>query len=1106
MLSAIGAVRRLVARRVTANRLILAAVVVTILLATALLAAGPIYADAVTLASLQRTLDDAPIREANVEVTVFGQPNDYLELDEIATTAIADTFETTGGTIVRRAVSGSYELPGQLSDEKIDITEFQQVQLIEDHTSLVDGRWPARTQNVYETALPEPAAEQLGLSVGDRLTLTDRREGSRQVVAEIAGIYRVDDPTAVYWYEEELAVDGFMEGESFNTHGPLVVDLGTLFDVSPSSAEFNWRVFPNFDRLEVADVTSLRVRVQDLQARLNAALESFAGSRVTAAFNVETDLPAILGASEESLVVTRSGVLMLTVQLAMLAGYALVLTAGLLVDSRRRETGLLRARGASNGQILSMAMLEGVMLTVPAAIAAPWVASAFLRLLNTLGPLARIDLTLMPTVTADAYLLSFLAAAACIAVLAVPAVRSAGTFNDSFVSSGREQNRSAIQRTGVDVALLALAGLAYWQLQTHGAQVTSTVKGLLGIDPLLVAAPAIGLLAGAVLALRTVPLLARAAERIVATRRSAVAAFPAWQVARRPARYARSSLLLMMAIAIGFFAAAYSITWSQSQEDQADYQIGSDVRVSPDRRPGAISDIYLEDAHRQITGIEQSMPVVRVSRRVARSGEVGRFVLLDSEEAGDVIRVRDDLSPRPFPEMMSLLANRRPSFSGIGLPGEPERLGIVMSGSQDQSSIGPFTVSVVIQDGSGLLHRVTLGDLNATTDPARIEARLTAQSSSGTTLKPDYPLAIVDVEIVSRVPAEAAPDTIVGLTRIEVSEESTGAWEEVPIELHASAWEVGYSTDSELFTVPSVSLVQGSSVDSVQLLLNPGNGPEGSTPISAAVHYSLRPKGTNLPDLLPIIVTTPLLEATGSEVGDELPLSSLGTGEIVGAIDGFPTHEPDAGVILADLPTIQMMTYEVGGIIQQVDERWISVDDGGTTRVSAELRLAPYESFRVADRVGRANALKSDPIALGTIGSLSLGFVAAALFAAIGFTVSATVSARERVTEFALIRAIGLSPNELGFWLTFELGALVFTSLALGTLIGVLLSALALPLISITQGGASAFPDVIVVYPWSAVVWLEVGVVVVLGAIVATLAVLLTRVGIGPVLRLGDEG
>lgn len=1105
MLSAIDAIRRLVARRVAANRLILAAVVVTVLLATALLAAGPIYADAVTLASLQRTLDDAPIREANVEVTVFGQPNDYLELDEIATTAIADAFGTIGGTIFRRAVSGSYELPDQLPDEKIDITEFQQLQLIEDHTSLVDGRWPARTQDIYETAIPEPAAEQLGLSVGDRLTLTDRREGSRQVVAEITGIYRVDDPAAAYWYEEELAVDGFREGESFNTHGPLIVELGTLFDASPSSAEFNWRVFPDFARLEVADVTSLRVSVQDLEARLNSALEAFAGGRVTAAFNVETHLPAILSAAEESLVVTRSGVLMLTVQLAMLAGYALVLTAGLLVDSRRRETGLLRARGAGNGQVLSMAVLEGVMLTVPAAIAGPWVASAFLRLLNTFGPLARIDLTLMPRVTADAYLLSFLAAAACIAALAVPAVRSAGTFNDSFVSGGREQNRSAIQRTGVDIALLTLAALAYWQLRTHGAQVTSTVRGLLGIDPLLVAAPAIGLLAGAVLALRTVPLLARGAERIAATRRSAVAAFPAWQVARRPARYARSSLLLMMAIAIGFFAASYSITWSQSQEDQADYQIGSDVRVSPDRRPGAISDLYLEDAHRQIGGVEQSMPVVRISRRIARSGEIARFVLLDSEEAGDVIRVRDDLSKRPFRQMMSLLANRRPSFSGIGLPGEPGRIALVMSGAQDQSSAGPFMVSAVIQDGSGLLHRVTLGELNPATDPTRIEARLTAQSSSGAILKPDYPLAIVDVEIVSRVPAEAAPDTTVGLTRIEVSDEITGVWEEVPIGLDSGAWEVSYSTDSELFTLPSVSLVQDSSVDAVELLLNPGTG-RSSSPISAAVHFSLRPKGTNLPDRLPIVVTTSLLEATAFEVGDELPLSSVGTGEIVGAIEGFPTHEPDVGVILADLPTIQMMTYEVGGVIQQIDERWISADDGSITRVSAELRQAPYESFQVTDRVGRANTLKSDPIALGTIGSLSLGFVAAALFAAIGFSVSATVSARERVTEFALIRAIGLSPNELGRWLTFELGALVLTSLALGTLIGVLLSALALPLISITQGGASAFPEVIVVYPWSTVVWLEAGVVVVLGAIVATLAAFLTRVGIGPILRLGDEG
>lgn len=150
-------------------------------------------------------------------------------------------------------------------------------------------------------------------------------------------------------------------------------------------------------------------------------------------------------------------------------------------------------------------------------------------------------------------------------------------------------------------------------------------------------------------------------------------------------------------------------------------------------------------------------------------------------------------------------------------------------------------------------------------------------------------------------------------------------------------------------------------------------------------------------------------------------------------------------------------------------------------------------------------ALVSDPVALGIIGALTVGFIAAAVFAAVGFAVSATVSARERMVEFALLRALGLTPRQLGWWLVLEQGALVLTSLALGTLVGWVLTTLVLPLVILTQDGELANPPVIVQYPWQAIAGLELAVVAVLGVIVTILSVALLRIGLGSLLRLGDE-
>jgi hypothetical protein len=62
------------------------------------------------------------------------------------------------------------------------------------------------------------------------------------------------------------------------------------------------------------------------------------------------------------------------VQFGVLAAYAVILVAALLLERRRTETALLRARGAGTGHLASMAFGEGLLVVVPAVLAAPWLA------------------------------------------------------------------------------------------------------------------------------------------------------------------------------------------------------------------------------------------------------------------------------------------------------------------------------------------------------------------------------------------------------------------------------------------------------------------------------------------------------------------------------------------------------------------------------------------------------------------------------------------------------------------------------------------------------------------------------------------------------------
>jgi hypothetical protein len=808
---------------------------------------------------------------------------------------------------------------------------------------------------------------------------------------------------------------------------------------------------------------------------------------------------------------------MLSVQLSILAGLALVLTAGLLVESRRTETDLLRSRGATSDQILRMSLAEGALLTLPTAIVAPWLAVAVLALLDRFGPLASIGLELDPSPTVGSFVLAILAALGCMAALAAPAYRSSRSFSESYVKRGRQESRSELQRVGVDLALIAVAGLGFWQLSVHGETITSSVRGRFGIDPLLVAAPAVGVVAGAVLALRLIPLLARLSDRVAGATRSTVPALSAWQISRRPARYARSALLLIMAIAIGVFAATYTVTWNQSQEDQAAFDVGADVTVLPNRRLNqSIDDIHLRSAFRGIESVAATMPLVRVSGAGSDSGPTRRFVILDAAQAADVVHIRRDLAPGFAEAMESLVANR-PRLATVSLPGEPIRISALFDVEVDPLSEDTAlpedasvcfcpSVRLVVQDGDGLLHRIDLGDLAVDSGPQRLEADLVSRLESGQELAPTYPLSLVDVEIRSPTPLDRGRGATITFSGVFTSFVREGESWVLATNLDRASWDSSVTAVAQAYLQPLMA--EGREVaDGVAYQISTGRV-FGQFPLPA--FFSVRPSGTTTMEPFPVLMTARLLEGAELEIGTELRLRDLrirhDLAVIASTVTDFPTVDPTGGeAVIIDLPTFQMAGYESGKPIPVTDEYWISASDGETGDLSTLLGGSPYDALSVIDATEAAELRKTDPIALGTMGSLSMGFVAAAVFASVGFAVSATVSARERLTEFALLRALGLSNPQLGGWLAVEQAALVALSLGLGTAIGLMLSRVALPLISVTQAGTIPIPALTVEYPWSTILLLELAVVGSLAVIVAVLITLLRRLGLGSLLRLGVD-
>ena len=1096
-----------VLRRIRADWAILLASAVTLLLAGILVSSAPIYSRAVNDAGLQRALIDAETTESNVEVSGRYHGGNFEEIDDLVLSETARLRSIADADLYRTGQSDSFAFPGQ--EDVRDLTVFAFYQSIEDYATLLDGDWPQSTGEPYQVAISEDTAEFRELGVGDEITLIYRHEEGYDVPIVVAGIYQIEDPTDRYWYDSELATTGFSEGQAFDTYGPLIVTPTVFFEAAtPRTSLISWRMFPDFEEMTTSTAPAVRSETNRLNRRISG--EEFFDGRIT----VATRLNSLIATIERSLLVTQASVTIVIVQLAILAGYALVLTSRLVVDHRQVETSVLRARGASSKQLFGLSLLEAVCLAIPLMVVAPILSMLALHLFNLYGPLNDINLQIEPRLSSGAFLASGITGVVGILLLSLPVLREGEATPGGQPGRHRQDSESLWQRAGIDLAVLVVAAVGFLQLRRYSTTITQTVEGRLGIDPLLVAAPAIGLIAGSILALRIVPLIARIAERIAARQRSALIALGAWQIARRPLVYSRAMLLLLLAIGVGIFTTAYTETWQQSQIDQANHRIGTDIRVQPDTRfSRTIEPMTLTDAHNQLDNVQASMPI---NERLEQFGDVrdlGSLFLMDTDYAEDTVLLRDDLEPDNYSELLHEMREARPSLDAAMLPGEPARVSVDAHIEPDirdddeevESDDREVQVWVTFIDDEGYKHRISMGSLHPDDGTVELALDLVDDLGNGTLTRPQYPLGIAAIEFSTLGPEGGENRGVIELSNWQVSESmDDDDWQPVPAEEISG---IDWQPSTHVFTGSTWAEMAIESTGETTAVRYEA-GATSQVSIRTATMRIAAPL-PEVPDGVPVLISRPLQELADYQVGGTVlvPVGSFAfEGVVIGVVDAFPgTNAHGVSAIIADLPTVVALNERPAQSTFGPTERWIGLNDGDVDELVDTLQTQPYRSRRVQSSEQMAAELQQDPVALGTLGALALGFVAATAVAGAGIMASSAGSARQRMSEFLLMRAIGLSPRQLTGWLFLENSLLIILGVVGGTLLGLLLGWLVLPLISLTQTAAQVFPGVQIVIPWEMIGLLQLAGIALLIVLTITLGIVVRRSGLGESLRVRDD-
>jgi hypothetical protein len=310
-----------------------------------------------------------------------------------------------------------------------------------------------------------------------------------------------------------------------------------------------------------------------------------------------------------------------------------------LASARRSETALLRARGAAERQLTGLGVAESALVIAPAVVAGPLLGSWLAHGVASGWP-APLHAASPGGVGLGLWLAAVVAAAAAVPVLLLPSAGSALAAASAATLGGRQRNLGTISRAGADLALVALAGVACWQVATTSHALNVTASGRLSVDPVLLVAPVLAGPACAVLILRLLPLASRLADAAARAGRRAVLPLASWSVSRRPLQLAGPLLMTVLSLATVVLALSQNQASQQSARDQAAFEAGADYRADLPFGPLAPGQVTRMT---RLAGVTAALPAVRAADLVVGGSQATVTVVgLPAAQAGNVVLLRRD--------------------------------------------------------------------------------------------------------------------------------------------------------------------------------------------------------------------------------------------------------------------------------------------------------------------------------------------------------------------------------------------------------------------------------------------------------------------------------
>jgi hypothetical protein len=881
------------------------------------------------------------------------------------------------------------------------------------------------------------------------------------------------DTTALFWQSGVLDLEPIVSAT--RREASLLVAAGTIFPrIVPllppdrASGEYRWRTV--FDTSVVNGNNAER-------AESDVAAVQKSTARALPDAQVQSDFGGIVADYRQRLSIARAPILLLLCEIAGLALIYIAWTAAFQAEATADERAVMSARGAGVRQIAGIGAGEAALLAVGAALAGIPLALVLLRITANLGPVGALARTqgLRLTTTPDAANYAVGAAFVGLLALALPAIPAA---RRSIVALRQGDARPATaplwQRTGLDIALAVVAIVALLQFQRQGGMLQQ-LRGRFVVDPFLLIAPLLVLVSGALLFLRLYPWLLTQTRRATQRMRGLPLSLALVQLTRNRAASTRLVLLLTLAVALGLFAQTFGATVALNQRQRAGYMVGADGRAILTSTEPLLKGTLP-------AGVQSAWALRTTIKAAGASGSAGELLAVDPEHIGAVAFNPKDRPVAPVAETLAALGPTPPP-DGIVMPGQPRNITFTIDLNN-----APFQPGVILSDAAGRYHRMRLtgGDPTA---PQAFGGKIDLPAAA-------YPVRLVTLAFLPNntirwgLFENTKPPVTITVGAVTVDGTVVEAWDD------SHRWEARSDTTFD----PGQELAG---------VVEIGPSGEGSQPVEITLARGMRAALLRAEphevEPVPVRANQAFLRANSLEAGDSA-LFFLRNRPVLVQIEGVVEHFPSLGIdgapfVVAHGPRLLQLLNASFFRPVTPNELWLELpDDPGAAEQVRGMRgiggvLLQTETLRSFSR---------DPLAIGVAGVFFLGFVTSVGLTALGFAIATYLAGRRRRLEFAVLQALGLTQRAVLLILAVEQAVLVALALVAGTVLGVALGRLIVPLMAISDRGHATVPPYQVVVPWATLGLTYLTLIVVFSGMTVLVLALLLRRGIGSALRIGE--